>query len=75
MGKSQTVEKTITKSKSKVGGSSKKGRQHATHGRKYQRQFDRTAKNKERAWSKHLASHPNDLIAKGNIGKARVGIR
>ena len=71
MGKSQTIEKTITKSKTKVGGQSKKGAQHVAHLRKYQRQFDRMAKNKEKAWSMHLASHPKDLVARERIKEIR----
>jgi len=62
---------TVRKQKVKVGGGSKKGRQHGTHERKYSRQFDRTAKNKENAWSRHLAKHPKDLQAREQIKKAR----
>jgi hypothetical protein len=69
MGSTKTKEIVIKTKKSKVGGSSKKGRQSAVHVRKYQRQFDRTAKNKEKAWNKHLKIHPNDLVAKELITK------
>ena len=68
---STNVATTISKSKSKVGGSSKKGRQHVVHTRKYQKQKDRTSKNKEKAWSKHLAKHPKDMKAKEDIKKAK----
>jgi hypothetical protein len=53
------------------GGASKKGRQHVAHERKYQKQFTRTAKNKENAWSRHLAKHPKDLRAREQIKKVR----
>ena len=55
----------------KMGGSSKKGRQHTAHGRKYLKQMDRTQKNKEKAWKKHLKTHPNDVVARKNIEKVR----
>jgi hypothetical protein len=74
VGKSKTtVEQTISKSKSKakIGGASKKGRQHVAHQKKYSRQFDRTAKNKAKAWASHLAVHPNDLVAKERIKAIR----
>jgi hypothetical protein len=58
---------TVSKSKSKVGGSSKKGRQHAVHIKKYLKQADRTSKNKNRAWKKHLSNHPKDLVAKKDL--------
>ncbi len=59
--------KIIVRSTVKIGGSSKKGRQHAAHVGKYRRQADRTAKNKNKAWKAHLKLHPNDLVAKTNI--------
>jgi len=51
----------------KVGGSSKKGRQHSTHGNKYLKQTDRTRRNKEKAWKKHLKKNPTDAKARINI--------
>ena len=51
----------------KVGGSSKKGRQHATQGGKYLKQTDRTRRNKEKAWKKHLKKNPTDAKARINI--------
>ena len=53
----------------KVGGSSKKGRQHGAKGKKYMKQFDRTAKNKTKAWKKHLKKNPTDAKARINIEK------
>jgi hypothetical protein len=67
MGSPKTRTITISKSKAKVGGSSKKGRQHAAHTRKYMRQKDRTAINKNKAWKRHLKKHPNDVVAAVNI--------
>lgn len=57
--------------RSSIGGSSKKGRQHVAHERKYVKQKDRTAKNKERAWKRHLKNHPNDMRAKEDIKRVR----
>ena len=62
--------KIITKKSRSLRGS-KKGRQHTAHTGKYQKQFYRTAKNKENAWSKHLSNHPNDLQGKTQIKQAR----
>ena len=52
---------------SSKGGSSKKGRQHEKHKMKCLRQKDRTSKNKNKAWKRHLQNHPNDLVAIKNI--------
>jgi len=52
-------------------GKSAKGRQHTRHQQKYLRQFGRTAKNKTKAWTKHLKSHPKDEKAKHDIGVAK----
>jgi len=41
-----------------------KARRQMTNRNKYLRQWARTAKNKEAAWKKHLANHPNDIQAK-----------
>lgn len=54
-----------------ISGKSAKGRQHVARQRKYQKQFERTAKNKERAWKKHLANHPKDLQAREQIKKIK----
>jgi hypothetical protein len=67
MGSTNTIIRSITQKKVKVGGASKKGRQHVAHARKYQRQTIRTAKNKEKSWKLHLRKHPNDEVAKENI--------
>jgi len=61
--------------KSKIGGASKKGRQHVAHQRKCLRQWERTAKNKLKAWRKHLDKHPNDARAKENIGRAKDNLK
>ena len=42
---------------------------------KYLKQFDRTYKNKEKAWAKHLKKYPNDGTAKEEIKKARESTR
>ncbi len=49
--------------KTRTSGKSKKGRSSAKHNAsgKYVRQARRTAKNKEKAWKKHLIKHPNDV--------------
>lgn len=62
--------KIITKKSRSLRGS-KKGRQHTAHKGKYQKQFYRTAKNKENTWSKHLSNHPNDEQARTQIKKAK----
>ena len=67
MGSTQTKVISVSKSKAKVGGSSKKGRQHVVHQRKCLRQFERTSKNKRGAWKLHLKNHPNDKVAIKNI--------
>ena len=67
MGSPQTKIIKVSKSKAKVGGSSKKGRQHVAHARKYLKQMDRTASNKNKAWKLHLKNHPNDVVAQKNI--------
>lgn len=59
----------------KTSGASKKGRQHVNHAKKYLRQWTRVAKNKAKAWAKHLAGHPKDEVAKKNIGIAKDKIR
>ena len=41
---------------------------HAFTG-KFKAQAIRTARNKEKAWKRHLANHPNDLQAKKDIGR------
>lgn len=56
-------------------GSSKKGRQHVVHAKKCARQWGRTARNKEKAWGKHLSAYPNDNTAKENIKAARKTLR
>mgnify|MGYP003394115359 CR=1 FL=1 len=61
----ETIIKNIRK-RSKAAGS-KKGRQSMAHKGKYQKQFYRTAENKEKARKKHLEKHPNDLMAKAKI--------
>jgi len=52
---------------------SKKDRQrgHNLATGKYLKQRKRTAKNKEKAWIKHLEKHPNDLWAKEVIKELR----
>jgi hypothetical protein len=45
------------------------------HGLKYLRQFDRTYRNKEKAWKKHLKKYPKDERAKEQITKARDSIK
>lgn len=55
----------------KVGGSSKKGRQHGANSKKYLKQFDRTSKNKNNSWKKHLKKNPTDLVARKNIERLR----
>jgi hypothetical protein len=57
----------IMAGKSQIGGKSHKGRQHVAHERKYKKQADRTRRNKEKAWKKHLANHPKDGVAKAAI--------
>ena len=57
------------------GGKNAKGRQHNTHQGKYLRQWARTAKNKEKAWAKHSANHPNDKVAKAAIAAAQETIK
>lgn len=64
-----------SRSKQKVGGSSKKGRQHVVHQKKCQKQFYATAQNKEKAWTRHLKNHPNDAKAKEFIPKARASLK
>ena len=64
---SEKTKVVIGKKKQKIGGSSKKDRQHAHHVQKCLRQFDRTSKNKNRSWKAHLANHPNDKVAAANI--------
>jgi hypothetical protein len=64
---SQITRVVVSKSKSKIGGASKKGRQHQAHLKKYLKQADRTSKNKNRAWKRHLKEHPNDIVAKKDI--------
>ena len=71
----KTVLLPKSKSKSKVGGSSKKGRQSVVHKGKCQRQYYKTAKNKEKAWARHLKKYPNDVKAKEQIAKARDTMR
>jgi hypothetical protein len=66
-----SLETVITKKRSKVGGGSKKDRQHYTHQTKYLKQMSRTAKNKSVAWIRHLAKYPEDLIAIENIKRCR----
>ena len=58
----ETIERTIKKRHKSAG--SKKGRQHVAHQGKYQKQFDRTARNKAKARKEHLRKHPNDLMAR-----------
>ena len=58
----ETIERTIKKRHKSAG--SKKGRQSVAHKGRYLRQFDRTAKNKEKARNRHIKEHPNDLMAK-----------
>jgi hypothetical protein len=53
--------------KQQIGGKNAKGRQHVHHEGKYRKQVDRTRRNKEKAWKKHLANHPNDKVAKADI--------
>jgi len=67
MGSKETKTVTIGKKKQKIGGASKKDRQHVHHAHKCLRQFDRTSKNKDKAWKAHLANHPNDKVAAANI--------
>jgi hypothetical protein len=55
----------------KQGGKSKKTRQHVKNEGKYKVQAQRTAKNKERAWAKHIDRFPNDKKAIEEIKKAR----
>ena len=50
-----------------------KARRHHQHLGKYLRQKNRTAKNKEKKWNKHLLIHPNDLQAKRKIKELMVG--
>mgnify|MGYP001608226789 CR=1 FL=1 len=64
---SKETEIRIKTSKSKIGGASKKGRQHIVHQEKYRKQADRTSKNKIKAWTSHLRNHPKDVVAKENI--------
>jgi hypothetical protein len=54
-------------------GKKKKGAQgrQGTHGKKYLIQMERTAKNKEKAWKKHLKKHPTDDKARINIERLR----
>jgi hypothetical protein len=66
MGSTQTKVVVNKQKKSKTAGS-KKGRQHDRHKMKCMRQFDRTSKNKNKAWKLHLKNHPNDVVAKKNI--------
>lgn len=42
---------------------------------KYLKQFDRTYRNKEKAWKKHLKKYPNDERAKEQITEARENMR
>jgi len=56
-------------------GKSAKGRQHVANARKYLQQWTRTAKHKVKAWAKHLANHPNDEVAKRNIGIAKDKVK
>lgn len=67
----QTTITTIMKKRIRVGGGSKKGRQHIVHEGKYRKQTMRTAKNKEKSWANHLLNHPHDLQAKQQIAKAK----
>jgi len=48
---------------------SKIGRQSIHDKAKYQKQFQRTKKNKEKKWIRHLEKYPNDLQAKEKIEK------
>ena len=64
---SKDTEVKIKIKKPKITGGSKKGRQHDHNKGKYLKQQDRTAKNKARAWKRHLVKHPNDKVAAANI--------
>lgn len=48
-----------------------KGRNKA----KYAKQFDRTYRNKEKAWKKHIKKYPNDAAAKEQIRASRESMR
>jgi len=58
--------------KRRTSGKNSKDRQHYHHAEKYRRQLIRTRKNKERAWTRHLAKHPLDVKAKENIKRVRA---
>jgi hypothetical protein len=45
------------------------------HKERSSRQWGRTYKNKEKAWSHHLKKNPNDVWAKTSIEKARKTIK
>ena len=57
------------------GGVSKKGRQHVAHEKKYQKQFSRTAANKEKAWDRHINKYPKDLLSLSQIKEARHNLK
>lgn len=57
------------------GGSSKKGRQHGAHSKKYLKQWEKTARNKENAWKRHLEKYSNDKKAKEDIKKAKETLK
>jgi lipase chaperone LimK len=50
----------------KAGGKSKR-----KHPEKYKKQYHRTAKNKDRAWARHLEANPKDEQNKVAIPKAK----
>ena len=67
--------KVITIKRSAKSGGSKKGRQHMAHARKSQRQWARTAANKEANWVLHEVKHPNDIKAKEAIKEAKKTLK